>query len=180
MRNPPSPPPALLLPAAFASQGLSLRPASDADLAFERALFETARSDIALLAPWPDDVRKSFLDRQFHFQSVHYARTYPTADLLLVIRHTDPIGRLIVDRAGLEWVLVDIALLPDCRGRGLGRALLGSLLEAAARADASVFLTVEVHNRARALYERLGFLIVDESFPNTAMEWKPPGQLKTA
>jgi ribosomal protein S18 acetylase RimI-like enzyme len=177
---PPSAPPALALPAAFASQGLSLRPARTADLAFERALFETARTDAALIAAWPEDARRPFLDQQFQAQTVHYARAYPRADRLIVLMQRTAAGRLILDRTGPEWVLVDIALMPGWRGQGLGRALLGSILQAAAEAKAPVLLSVEVNNRARALYERLGFVAGEETFPSVSMQWAPQGQLKTA
>lgn len=173
-------PPAIALPAALSSQGLALRPAAAADAAFERALFEMARPDGILLAAWPDEVRGPFLDQQFEFQTVHYARAYPGADRLIVVRQTEPVGRLILDRIGDEWVLVDIALMPAFRGQGSGGALLTAILQAAAQANARVVLSVDTHNRARSLYERLGFVAIGEDFPTIAMEWTPQGQLKTA
>jgi len=178
--HPLSPPPALTLPAAFASEGLSLRPASDADLAFERALFETARTDAALMAPWPEDVRRPFLDQQFHFQTVHYARAYPDAERSIVLSQAEPIGRLILDRPGGTWTLVDIALMPAWRSKGIGGALVAAILAAAATAGARVSLSVEAINPARALYERLGFVVVEEQLPHLVMEWRGQAQLNTA
>jgi len=170
----------LTLPAAFASEGLSLRPASTADLAFERALFETARTDAALMAPWPEDMRKPFLDQQFHFQTVHYARAYPDAERSIVLSQAEPIGRLILDRPGTDWTLVDIAFLPAWRGKGIGSALLGAMLSAAHSCGACVTLSVEAHNPARRLYERLGFAALDSEGPILSMEWRPGAQLNTA
>ena len=165
-------PPAFELPAAFASQGIALRPATDADLAFQRVLFETARPDAALLAAWPEAARAPFLDQQFHFQTTHYARTHAEADRFIVVAKGRPIGRLIVDRAAAEWCIVDIALLPDWRGTGLGTVLLQKVQSAAAQARAScIQLTVEMHNPARRLYERLGFVAVEETIPNVIMTW---------
>jgi ribosomal protein S18 acetylase RimI-like enzyme len=162
------------------ARGVALRPAEAADRDFERALFATARPDAALLAGWPDDVREAFLDQQFQFQTVHYARAYPQAERLIVVSGTESIGRLILDRAGPEWTLVDIALMPAWRGRGVGSELLSAILAAAGEARAVVVLTVDLQNRARGLYERLGFLATGESFPNLAMAWRPQAQLKTA
>ena len=65
---------------ALKARGLSFRPPADDDRPFLRELFETARPDAGILAAWPDEVRASFLDQQFHFQTVHYARAYPEAD----------------------------------------------------------------------------------------------------
>ena len=175
-------PPAFEVPAAFASQGLSLRTATDADFAFQRILFETARPDAALFAVWPEAMRVPFLDQQFHFQTVHYSRAYPDADRLIVCARDEPIGRLIVDRAADVWCIVDIALLPAWRGRGIGAQLL-RMVQAAAAASGmrTMRLTVDAGNAAQRLYTRLGFVMTDEAPPNIAMAWQPPrDQLKTA
>jgi GNAT superfamily N-acetyltransferase len=175
-------PPAFTLPAALASQGISLREATGADLAFQRALFETARTDAALLAAWPEAARAPFLDQQFQFQATHYARAYADADWLIVVADGKPIGRLIVSRAPDAWCVVDIALMPDRRGTGLGTLLLRSVQAAATQAAACrVHLMVEMHNPARRLYERLGFAAVEEAIPSVFMAWAVPNaQLKIA
>ena len=158
---------------ALSLQGYSLRSSTDADRAFERCLFESARSDAMLLAAWPDRVRRPFLDQQFHFQTTHYARAHPSADWLLVVKDDDAIGRMILDRAEEEWCLVDIALLPPWRGKGIGSKLLLSVLADAARMHARVRLTVDANNRAQRLYARLGFAIDNDGFPNVGMVWRP-------
>ncbi len=162
--------------AALATRGLALRAAQEADAAFFRTLFETARPDAAMLSAWPEPERRAFLDQQFSFQSTHYARAYPEAARLVIVKDGAPIGRLILDRAADAWCIVDIALLPACRGMGLGTLLLQSVQRAARRAKAPrLSLTVEMTNPARHLYERLGFTAVAEEVPNVAMEWRPAG-----
>ncbi len=159
--------------AAARGRGLSLRPAREKDASFLRALFETSRPDAAILAAWPEAVRRPFLDQQFHFQTIHYARIYPDADRLLIVTEGQPVGRVIVSRLPDEWCLVDIALLPDWRGKGIGTLLIRSIQAAARRAGAPrVQLTVDVQNRARKLYERLGFVAGAESIPAVAMSWR--------
>ena len=169
---------------ALSARGVRLRAARDGDVAFLRALFETARPDAAFLAAWPEEARRAFLDQQFGFQSLHYARAYPDAERLVVLKDGAPIGRIILQRAPAHWCLVDIALLPPWRGQGIGTALLQALLaEAAREAAAAVQLSVDPRNPARRLYERLGFVALDEE-PGAAsvgMTWRPPpSQLKTA
>lgn len=174
-------PPAFALPAALAFQNFALRAATDADHAFQRALFESARTDAALLAAWPDAIRAPFLDQQFAFQTVHYSRAYAQADWLIVLARGEPIGRLIVDRAADEWCIVDIALLPAWRGRGIGASLLRMVQTAAAAATCTMRLTVDATNTAQRLYKRLGFIVTEELPPNLAMTWRPArDQLKTA
>lgn len=167
----------------LAARGLTLRAACAEDVAFERALFESARRDgILLSTAFPQAARKLFLDQQFHFQTTHYARAHPHAVRMIVVAGGAPIGRLIVDRGADGWCVVDIALVPRARGKGLGSALLQGVLDAAARnACTCVSLTVEANNRARRLYERLGFTVVEENGAGAAMRWRPTAdQLKTA
>lgn len=168
--------------AILAARGLKLRAARVEDAAFERALFETARPDGALLsATLPDSAHATFLDHQFRFQTIHYARAHPEAVRLIVLAESGPIGRMIVDPGASGWRLVDIALLPSWRGGGIGSLLLRGVLHAAVRAGApGVALTVEFTNPARRLYERLGFSVVEEAVPGIAMEWRPSVQLNTA
>lgn len=151
-----------------------MRPARPADREFERRLFESARPDAAVLAGWPAATRRPFLDQQFQFQTTHYAGEYPRAERLIVTAKGAPVGRLIVERTGLPWQIVDIALLPSARRRGLGGALLGAVLAVAARAAAEVALTVEQGNPAQRLYERLGFTVTADTPPHRTMEWRPP------
>jgi GNAT superfamily N-acetyltransferase len=156
----------------LALPGYGLRAATAADAAFERILFETARQDAACFAAWPAEMRKPFLDQQFHFQTTHYARSYPHAFRGIIEGRRERIGRIIVDRAAGEWRVVDVALLPLWRGHGVGGALLRAIQAEAAQVGAAVALTVDMHNRARRLYERLGFHVTEDSMPNIAMAWR--------
>ena len=56
--------------------------------------------------------------------------------------------------------VMTVAVVPDCRGRGLGDVLVGELVRRAQESGAgSVMLEVRADNRpARQLYERHGFV----------------------
>lgn len=75
-------------------------------------------------------------------------------------------GQLTVYGNNVE--IADVAVAPDCRGRGVGTALITVLTRIASFAGfESVEICVMQGNvRARALYERLGF-ILDRSFSLT-------------
>jgi ribosomal protein S18 acetylase RimI-like enzyme len=160
-------------PLAFAQWGCFLRAAAAYDGAFERILFETARPDTAVLATWPEAARKRFLDQQFQFQTIHYERAYPKAFRGIVEAFGEPVGRIILDCATEPWCIVDIALMPRWRGRGLGGALLRAVQDAAARSGVAVVLTVDMNNKAQRLYRRLGFVVTEQALPNVAMAWRP-------
>ena len=115
----------LELPAALTAAGISLRPVAEGDFPFLRHLFRTLRW--AELAPtlWPDEAKVAFLDQQFAFQHRHYTSGFAAAEFYLVARQAEPIGRFYIDRETRHWYLIEISLLPDWRGRGLGAALVG-------------------------------------------------------
>ena len=74
-----------------------------------------------------------------------------------------------------EIRVVDVALVPEARGRGIGTALLRDLLAEGERTGRTVSIHVERFNRALRLYRRLGFREIEENGPYFLMEWRPPG-----
>ena len=75
----------------------------------------------------------------------------------MILAGGEPAGRLYVARWEDEIRIVDIALLPEYRGRGLGTTLLEGLIEEAEAAGKPLSIHVEMNNPARPLYDRLGF-----------------------
>ncbi|MGH2397294.1 MAG: GNAT family N-acetyltransferase, partial [bacterium] len=70
--------------------------------------------------------------------------------------------------------LMDLALLPAYRGRGIGSSLLDALLAEGQRAGKPVTIHVEKLNRALRLYERLGFRRIADRGVYWFLEWRPP------
>jgi ribosomal protein S18 acetylase RimI-like enzyme len=68
-----------------------------------------------------------------------------------------PVGRLYLARLPDELRVVDIALLAEHRGRGIGQALMTAVIAEADAASVPVRLHVELWNPAGTWYERLGF-----------------------
>jgi len=70
-----------------------------------------------------------------------------------------PLGYVVAMVAGLEAEIADLAVSPDARRRGIGRALIDRLLaDLEVEGVESVFLEVRESNRgARALYESRAF-----------------------
>jgi ribosomal protein S18 acetylase RimI-like enzyme len=74
-----------------------------------------------------------------------------------------PVGLLKVSRDSPQWKLIQIQLVPELQGQGLGADLLAQLIVEADDANVVVALSVLKANPARELYERLGFAVVGES-----------------
>ena len=116
------------------------------------------------LAPtgWSDEDKAVFCRRQFDAQSAHYRENYPGASLQIIERDGISIGRLYVAHWEREIRIIDISLLPEHRGAGIGTELLRGLQEEARSAGKSLTIHVERFNPALRLYERLGFKQVED------------------
>lgn len=131
------------------------------DRSFLFAVFASTREGELSPVPWSAEQKAAFLEQQFHAQDTHYRGQYPDAEFLVVLADGERIGRLSLLKGAGKWHVLDIALLPGCRRRGIGTQLLGDVLADADAAGAMVSLYVETHNPARRLYTRLGFVEVE-------------------
>jgi ribosomal protein S18 acetylase RimI-like enzyme len=140
----------------------TLRPVRPSDRDFLLALYGSTRADELALVPWTDEQKAAFVAHQFDAQSAHYAQHYRgmTSDVIVV--DGAPAGRLLVARWAEEIRIVDVSLLPDFRGRGIGTGLLRELIAEAGKAGKRLSIHVEVNNPAMRLYRRLGFAPVGE------------------
>ena len=146
---------------ASAAELIELRPITAADEPFLAALYASTRSEELAPVPWSDEQKRSFLEMQFRAQSIHYAKHYSSGDFRIIESNGQPVGRLYLHRTPEEIRVVDISLLPDRRGRGIGTKLLQGVLEEAAASNRRVTIHVEHFNPAKHLYERLGFQQVE-------------------
>jgi ribosomal protein S18 acetylase RimI-like enzyme len=111
---------------------------------------------------------------QFKAQTMDYRARYPDARFEIVMLDGVPAGRLVRAVAGGALHLVEVAVTPSLRGRGIGTALLRALMEEARSAALSVRLQVAADNPgAERLYRRLGFSIVRRDHAYLEMDWKP-------
>ncbi len=154
--------------------GIVYRPKTDEDRAFLAQVYASTRADEMAMVPWTPEQKAEFLAMQFDAQWKHYEQYYPDADFLVIERNGEPIGRIYIDRMPEEICLVDIALLPEVRGAGLGTQLVQEILDEAQAAGKRVTIHVEHFNPAMHLYQRLGFVPVEESGVYYLMRWTPP------
>lgn len=150
---------------------LVLRQATSADAGFLLAVYASTRLDELAPTGWDGAQMAAFLRQQFEAQDRHYRLHFPGARFHVVCLAGRAVGRLYVDHAPGEIRVLDIALLPQARGHGVGRALLSRLLGEARDSGADVTLHVERQNPARRLYERLGFVEHGGDEVYLAMRW---------
>jgi len=112
--------------------------------------------------PWDDAQKDAFLRSQFDAQDAWWRENYAEASFDVVVVDGAPAGRLYVHRGPSEIRIVDIALLPEHRGDGIGTELLEGLIAEADAIGKSVTIHVERMNPALRLYERLGFQLAED------------------
>ena len=127
-------------------QQLSTRPATPADLPFLIRLRKLTMHEHQARAGERTDDDWHHQRVMVHFDSAN-----------IVCLDAAPIGLFKHYRTQEEWVLLQIQVLPEYQGKGIGEQLIRGLLDEARRAGVPVTLSVLRGNPARRLYERLGF-----------------------
>jgi ribosomal protein S18 acetylase RimI-like enzyme len=161
---------AFALPPTLTGRGLVLRPATESAIPFLRRLYTSTRWDELAITNWSDAEKLAFADSQFGFQRQHYRAYFPSTAWGVLEHNGVPMGRLYLERRRTTLHILDIALLPEWRGRGLGTAIMEWVCAEASAAGKSVTVEVEKFNPAQTLYRRLGFREIADQGPHWEME----------
>jgi ribosomal protein S18 acetylase RimI-like enzyme len=151
-----------------------LRPADEGDREFLLALYAGTREAELAQVAWEEGAREAFLEHQFSAQDHHYRSNYPGAALDVIEVDGERAGRLYVHRGEDDIRIMDIALAPAFRNRGIGTALIEELMAEAGSSGRTLSIHVEHHNPARSLYDRLGFVPAGEHGVYVLMKWAQP------
>ena len=147
---------------------------TDDDLPFSAAVYASTREEELAPTGWAPELKQAFLAQQHEAQHHHYRSHYPGAEWLIVKRGGERLGPPLSGRVGQGIRVIDIALLPEARGKGLGGALLADILAAAAAAGKAVSAHVERNNPALRLYHRLGFGLAEDKGVYLLIKWPAP------
>ena len=150
---------------------IALRPITPADEPFLASLYASTRADELAQTNWSDEQKAMFCRMQFNAQTTDYQRNYPDASFDVIERNGVAAGRLLVLRTDEKIHVIDIALLPEHRGAGIGTKFLKELQDEAKAAGKPLSIHVEQFNPARRLYERLGFQQVEEKGVYLLLQW---------
>jgi len=153
------------------SEHITFRPTSTADEPFLLRLYRSTRESELEQTGWNETEKETFVQQQFQAQHIFYTSQFPRARFNMVCLDDKPIGRLYVDRRKEEIRIIDIALLPEYRNRGIGSKLLTDILSEAEKFEKAVRIHVEHFNPALNLYERLGFKKTGNTGVYFLMEW---------
>ncbi|HEX9367366.1 MAG TPA: GNAT family N-acetyltransferase [Vicinamibacterales bacterium] len=152
------------LPVAELSRasGVGVRPVQPGDEPFLLDLYATTRDrDFALL---DDAVRRPLLRLQFTAQQAGYTARFPGAEHNLIAVGGERAGQIRLASSPSEIRVVDISLLPQYRGRGIGTMLYRDVQARAAADGQSVAASVEKSNTGSLqFHRRLGFSVESET-----------------
>ena len=151
----------------------TLRPAGGEDQDFLFKLYASTRLQEIAAFGWPAAQQEVFLRMQFMAQQRGYESAYAQAEHQIVELDGTPIGRIMVHREKDFARLVDISLLAEYCGHGMGGELIGTLIQQCADDGATLKLQVRQANPAVRLYERLGFIRTGEDAMYIQMERRP-------
>ncbi len=158
----------------------TLRPITAEDRELLLEIYASTRAQEMAVVPWSEQQKGDFLRFQFDAQHKYYQEHFPRAAFDLILKDGEPIGRLYVDRRDDEIRLIDIALLPEHRGSGLGGAIMRAVLAEGRESGRLVRIHVEHNNPAMRLYRRLGFEKIEEQGVYHLMEWRPEKEQELA
>lgn len=136
---------------------VTLRSIHPEDMPFLARVYASTRQLELAQTGWPQYVIDAFLQQQFDYQHAYYTENYLGAKFQVIMSDKVDVGRFYV----VDWEktirIIDIALLPDWRGQGIGSYLLNRIIQRSIAKRITVSIHVEQNNPAVSLYRRLGF-----------------------
>ena len=150
---------------------VSFRAVGPEDEPFLLEVYGSTRSEELALTGWDEQQRAAFLKMQLDAQHVHYRGQYPDAEYLVILVDGIGVGRLYLAETADEIRILDITVLPENRGAGVGTAIVQELMRASAASGKALGIYVESFNRSLGLFERLGFVRSGENGYSYLLRW---------
>lgn len=164
-----------------AAGSVVVRPVQAQDEEFLFALFRTTRGGVIAMVPVEEEQRAALLRMQFAAQQRSYAARFTEAGHSVVMVDGRLAGRLWTAESGEAIHIVDIVLLPEYRGCGIGERLYRELMARAASSGRRVASSVSTANPgSQRFHERLGFRVTGGDGMFVQMEWEPAPSLSVS
>jgi ribosomal protein S18 acetylase RimI-like enzyme len=152
---------------------IQLRPVEEKDTAFIEAVYRTTREAELNFTNWSEHQKNAFISMQSAAQHSEYKTKFPGARFQIIIYNKKDAGRFYTWENETGIRLVDITVLPQFRGKGIGKYLLQQLIERSNKTQKKLSLHVEPSNPVLKLYQRLGFIYIKNNGRHYYMEREP-------
>ncbi len=150
---------------------ITLRPVTDGDREFLLRVYEASRETELSAVQWDKSLKRAFLEHQFEAQNAHYRKHYAGATFDIILYGGEPCGRLLVHRGESQFAIMDLTVLPEFRGRGIGSELVRRVVGEAGDLGRSVRVFLEIFNPHQAFFQKRGFSVVEDDGVSRRYEW---------
>lgn len=149
-----------------------LRPFVVADEPFLLELYAQSRAEELAHSGMDALQRELFVQMQFRMRQAAYGTTYPGAlDEIICEESGVSLGRVLTDRAADGMCLIDIAIVAEKQGQGIGTKMIQELQQECLTQNWKMRLQVLKDTPAERLYRRLGFRLTGEDSLRRQMVW---------
>lgn len=137
-------------------------------------VYAGARAAEMAAVPWTEQQKLSFLRSQLAVQTREYTSRYPQAEHSIVLVNGREVGRSFIVRQPDELHVLDVAVLPEERGYGVGSELVRRWQREAADAGVPLTICVETFNSSLSFFANRGFQATEQNGFHVQMTWKSP------
>ncbi len=159
---------------------IQLRPVEEKDTAFIEAVYRSTREAELNLTNWSEYQKSAFINMQSTAQLTDYKTKFPGARFQVIIYNKKDAGRFFTCETEDDIRLLDITILPEFIGKGIGTNLLHRLIQRSNKVQKKISLHVIASNPALKLYQRLGFVHIKNDGFYRYMEREPGDHSKTS
>lgn len=153
---------------------ISLYPVEPSYKDFLLKVFTESRPELSLINGVSEEQKASIILEQFIIEQKQLLQIYPEAELNIVMLNNQPVGRLYVHHGENADRILEIGLLEEYRGLGIGRKLVSTVIENSAQLGKVVRLQVAWFNQgAYAFYARIGFKVIKNQGVSFEMQYMP-------
>lgn len=120
--------------------GLHVRPSLASDKAFLETLYKSVRKDLEEMDGSPEYI--DYVKEQQHdAQTEGYGDLFPNAMYFVIEYHRTAVGRVTLDFGDTEIRIVDLSLIKQARGKGLGTGVIRSFIACAEQSSVGIKCT---------------------------------------
>jgi ribosomal protein S18 acetylase RimI-like enzyme len=151
---------------------ITFKTIEDKDQSFIEQVYRSTREKELNSTNWPEEQKKRFVIMQSMAQELEYKNKFSNANYQLILYKQKSAGRLYLWESDKEVRIIDITLLPEFQGKGIGKNILTDIIKNAHQKNKFVSLHVAPANPAKKLYEKLGFKTMRAESTREYMECK--------
>lgn len=106
------------------------------------------------------------------YQIKDFENDFNTEDYKIIVADHKDIGFIQIYGDDSNINIIEIHIIPEYQGNGIGSSIIKNIIEQAVKRDKSVNIGCFIdNNRAKALYERLGFKIIRRTDTHYEMKY---------